>query len=347
MTHPEQGSPEPPTNHDPYAPRSPAPPSPQPWYPPGIASVPLQPQRPGETYDPRGYPVQQPYPAEPGYPEPGYPPPGYPEPGYQAAPPGYQPQPGYPPPGYPVDPSYAGTPYAPPPRGRNGLLIGLVVVLVVLGLTGGIVGGIFVVRAINAGNTTSQTTGPAGSPTGGAQSSTQPQTGSSAPAQVFNGNLNQLLLPRPAGSKPWQDFAVKDGTVLTLAQMANLFTDEKEMTSDLQSFKYRRGAVNHWLQNKIFVLVLIFQFDSSVNARAFVQGTKSSGLEGYEDKGPFRDIEGSLSFVDNTPNADGQRSIIFISPKNEIVSYVTVWYPGAIDTAGSTDLAVRQHQKLP
>jgi hypothetical protein len=316
VTHPEQGSSESPSNQDPHAQ---GPPPSSPWYPPGVAPVPQQPQEYGPS---PGYPVQQPYQGQPGYP----------------------PQQGYPVPGHPYDPTYAGLPYAPPPKRRNGLLIGLVAVLVVLCLAGTALGGIFAVRAINAGKTTSPTTGPATTAAPSTETGSNP---SSAPVQGFNGNLNQLLVPRPSGSQPWKDFAVKDGTILTLSQMANLFSDEKEMTNDLGTYKYQRGVANHWSKNDVFVLLLLFQFDSSVDAQKFVQSTKTSGLDGYEAKGTFSNITGSLSFVDETPNADGQRSIIFISAKKEIVSYATIWYPGAIDTAGATALAVQQYGKLP
>jgi len=319
VTHPEQGPSESPSDQDPYVQGPPPPASPQPWYPPGVASLPRQPQEYGPS---QGFPVQQPYQAEPGYP----------------------PQQGYQPPGYPPDPANAGLPYAPSPKRRNGLLIGLVAVLAVLCVAGTALGGIYVSRALRASDTTSPTAGP---------STTEPpqtepgSTPSSAAGPGFGGNLNQLLLPRPSGSQPWEDFAVKDGTTLTLSQMAGLFNDEAEMSDDLRKYSYRRGAVNHWSKNKVFVLLLLFQFDSSADAQKFVQSTKSSGLDGYEAKGTFSDITGSLSFVNETPDAEGQRSIIFISPKKEIVSYVTVWYPGAIDTAGATALAAQQHGKLP
>ena len=61
----------------------------------------------------------------------------------------------------------------------------------------------------------------------------------------FTGDLRDLLVPRPAGTKPWEDFVSPDGN-LTADQAADLFQDEAAMKEDLESMDFRRGAVNHW-----------------------------------------------------------------------------------------------------
>ncbi|MEV7551118.1 hypothetical protein AB0N89_15970 [Amycolatopsis sp. NPDC089917] len=73
------------------------------------APPPYPPQNPGYQQQ---YPLQPPYPQQPGYPPPQYPQPQYPHPQY---PPQY-PQPGYPPQGYPQPGPY-GPPPGYPPRG--------------------------------------------------------------------------------------------------------------------------------------------------------------------------------------------------------------------------------------
>src|SRR5262245_46063836 len=170
----------------------------------------------------------------------------------------YQPYPGAP--GYPAS-DYLGAPYAPPPKSRTGLIVGAVIGVLVLCLAGSIGGGLLIARAINV----------AASPS--AQPVTNPRTSSavqadgsatlsaSAATARYLGDLRELLLPRPAGSVPWSDFADADGK-LTLDETAKLFTDPSSVGKELASYGFERGAVTHWSTGKVFVLIFLFQFDT-------------------------------------------------------------------------------------
>ena len=187
MTYPEQGPNElPPTVPNPVPGQNPPPGSPapgqspppaqpsSPWYPPGVAAVP---------------PAADPYA------------PAYGDTGYHAAPapPGYGP-PGYPPAGYP------GAPYAPPPKRRTGLIVGIVATILVVCLGGGAVAAVLVLRNLNS--TATPTAGPTAS-TPPIDPTTEPTAGPTTGdpgGSDFNGDLRTLLIPRPAGANPWQDF---------------------------------------------------------------------------------------------------------------------------------------------
>jgi hypothetical protein len=275
------------------------------------------------------------------------PPPFYP-PGTASVPPPYTPaqyQPQYLPPNYPeID--YGGAAYAPPPKRNTGLIVGIVVGVLVLCLTGAVVGGALVIRTLNL-SAGGDPTGPAlttGPTAAQPRSSSAPATTSSG--ERFTGDLRTLLLARPSGAKPWNDIKDADGK-LTLDETANLFVEPGDVRSELSSLNFERGAVMHWTKSNVYVLILLFQFKSSSNARGYIDRQNTNGIDGYDAKGEFGQISGSALFVDDTPDSDGQRSTILLSSQGDIVSYVTMWNLGAVDLTSATSLAVQQYQRLP
>jgi hypothetical protein len=290
----------------------PAPPAP-PQYPPGVAAVP---------------PAVDPYA------------PMYGDTGYQSAqvPPGYGP-PGYPPAGYP------GAPYAPPPKKRTGLIVGIVATILVLCLGGGAVAAILVLRNLNT--TATPTAGPSVStPADPTSEPTSAPTTSDPGGSNFAGDLRTLLLPRPTGANPWQDFPSNDGN-LDLDTAAELFQDPDAVKKDLTAMHYRRGAANHWTADDIDVLLILFQFESREDAEEFVASTEKDGIEDHDAQGDFGGVPDSLTFVANKDDSNGKRSVIFVSNQGNIVSQVVVWRPDSVDMDSSTALAVSQHQRLP
>jgi hypothetical protein len=317
VTYPEQGPNElPPTVPNPIPGQNPVPNQPgPPVYPPGVAPIPP----PVDPYAPSyGDTAYQPAPGGVGYPPPGYPPPGYP------------------PPGYP------GAPYPAAPKRRTGLIVGLVVVLV-LCLGGGAVAAIVLLRNFNP--SANPTSGPSGStPT---RSTSEPTADATTPGTDFTGDLRPLLVPRPAGANPWENFASSDGT-LDLDTAASLFQDEDAVKKDLSELNFERGAANHWsTQDRVDVLIILFQFESDDNAEDFVDSTEKDGIEDHDEQGTFGGVAGSLTFVASKADENGKRSVIFVSRQGNIVSQVVVWRPGEVDLEGSTQLAVTQHQRLP
>ena len=341
VTHPEPGAgQEPPTTRDPFPPGAalPAPPPwapPQPFFAPGSASVPQQvpqqipPQIPPQIQ--QQLPQQVPLSAAVTVPL-----------GTAADGPGYPPPP-YPPPGYLAGNDYLGTPYPPRPKGRTGLIVGIVVGVLVLCLAGSVGGGLLIARSLD---TTAN-----GPSTAAATSSTPQPRGSvtpwtSADTQRYLGDLRQLLLPRPAGTSPWVDFADADGK-LTLGETKNLFTEPDAVGKELSSYKFERGAVTHWSKDKVFVLIFLFQFDSAADAQHYLTAQQTDGINGYETKGEFGLIPDSILFVDDTADQDSDRSTIMVSCRGDIVSYLTMWHPDAIDLPTATALAVSQHKRIP
>jgi hypothetical protein len=275
----------------------------------------------------------------PGYPAQNqdYPPPGYAQPGYPG-------QPGYPP------PDYSGTPYAPPvKKKRTGLIIGIVAGVLVLCVLGSVGGGLLIGRSLNAASAaasnapTIPTDDPL--PTAGTTTPTDRRT-STAAVPSYTGDLRTLLVARPTGAQPWKDFADADGK-LTLAETTDLFEDPTAVEKELTSLKYQRGAVMHWSKSDVFVLIFLFQFDTAKNAAGYVTRQETNGIEGYVAKGEFASIAESLLLLDDTPDSDGDRSTISLTSRGTIVSYVTVWFPGAIDQKFATDLGQQQHKRLP
>jgi hypothetical protein len=287
------------------------------------------------------------------YPGPGVPPtpgesPFYPPgvaavPSPPAPPPQYYPEPpSYLPPGY-VAPEYGGS--APGGPRRSGLMVAAIVVVVVIGLAAVVGIGFFaysVARNLTATTPApTGTVGPFGSPTTPAPGPTT----TSAP-RPFVGDLRSLLTPAPNGSKAWSDFPDEPGT-LTLAQAADLFTNKTQMSDDLHEFHFERGAVVRWNQNNTFVMILLFQFDSTTDALEFVADTKRVGLKDFEARGEFGSIDGSLLYVNDKPNSQGQRTTIFVSSHRELMAYTTIWHPGPINLAAATATATAQHNRLP
>lgn len=382
MTAPEQGSgrdssqdsnqgsgrdsgTEPPTASDPLAPGT-AMPAPQPWvapqpfFAPGSAAVPQQPSQPAVAYDPSASyqpssyqpPSYQPSAYEPAT---SFDPAGFGPPGYGASP-GYS-QPGYPPQGYPVGA------YPPPRKRRTGLIVGIVAIVLVLCVGGSIGGGLLIARTLDAtadgpaaplnpaspqvapSSRPTPATSPATSPSG--VPSTRPTASVSAPAgQHFGGDLRELLLPRPAGTVPWKDFKDADGK-LTLAETKGLFTSPDAVGDELSSYHFERGAVTHWGKGNVFVLIFLFQFDTATDAKDYVTAQRTDGIKDYETQGEFGLIPNSVLLVDDTADKDADRSTILISSRGDIVSYVTMWHPDAIDLPAATALAVAQHNRLP
>jgi hypothetical protein len=243
-------------------------------------------------------------------------------------------------------PDYAGAAYAPPPKRNTGLIVGIVVGVLVLCLTGAIVGGALIFRGLNLDAGGQQTPPPS---QGAGPSASAPVTAgptSAAPPERFTGDLRTLLVARPSGAKPWSDIKDTDGK-LTLDETANLFVDPGDVKTELSSFSFERGAVAHWSKSDVYVLILLFQFKSESNAANYVIRQESNGIEGYEAQGEFGSIKDSVLLVDDTPDSDGQRSTIMLSNSGDIVSYVTVWHPAAIDMTMATNLAVQQHKRLP
>jgi len=315
VTYPEQGPSElPPTVPNPATPNQPS----SPWYPPGVAPVPPPPADPYAT----GYTPTTEY---------GYgPPPAY-------GPPGYPPQP---PPGYP------GAPYPPPPkRSRTGLIVGIIVGVLVLCIGGGVAAAVLVNQQLknnNANPTGGTNTG--GTPTQG--QSQPPTAGPTTPPSDFTGDLRQLLVPRPSGADPWEDFPSKDGN-LDLDTAADLFQDPGAMKNDLRDQHFRRGAVMHWTQGRVDVLIILFQFEDGSDADGFVDSTEGEGIEDHDSRGEFGGISGSLTYVANKSDDNGKRSTILLSRSGNIVSQVVLWNPSNADLEAATELAVTQHGRLP
>lgn len=281
---------------------APAPPSGPAYFPPGKATVPVQPT---------------------GYPDASYP---------------------------PIDASqpyldYGGTPYAPAPRRRTGTALGIGAVVAVIALAVLVGVGYLAYTVVSnatrpdpsrpvAGATSPGTT-PAGKPT-----TTPPK------ASVFDGDLRTLLVPRPAGAQPWEKLKNDDGN-LNLDDVVALFSNNTEMRNDLKAFNFKRAAVGHWSKDNVFVLILLFQFNTSRDAGDYLARIKKAGLKDFTARGEFSDIVGSLLYVNDTPNTQDQRTTIFLSARNDLVAYTTVWHPGAIDLDGATALATAQHKNLP
>jgi hypothetical protein len=251
-----------------------------------------------------------------------------------------------------MDPAYgyAGAAYQ-PRRRRTGLFITVLVLLFAAVTTGTVFGAGALLRSLNDGGTTGSpvppTSRPATNPTTTAPRPTTPPPTTTQPATGgFDGDLRELLVPRPSGANPWAEPPDEDGA-LDIDEAADLFRDEGAMKNDLESLNFRRGAVMHWNDDGLDVLIILFQFEEDDGAQGYVSSTSRSGIEGYEDRGSFGGIGNSLLFVDDTPNNNGQRSSIFISSAGDIVSYLTVWRVGNVNMDEATALAVNQHERLP
>jgi hypothetical protein len=322
VTNPEQGPTElPPTvpnavpGQNPTPGQAPPPAAPSsPVFPPGVAAVPPAVDPYAPRYGDTGY-----------QPAPAYGPPDYGTPGYGA-------QPGYP-------------PFAQPPKRRTGLIVGIVAAVLVLCLGGGAVAAILALRNLDA--KASPTGGPSNQPPPTSQPATEPTADPTTPPSDFTGDLRSLLVPRPNGAEPWQDFASKDGN-LDLNTAADLFQDPDAMRKDLTDMNFERGAVNHWSDDDdIDVLIILFQFESADDAEDFVDSTRNDGIEDHDERGDFGDVPGSLTYVANKDDSNGKRSVIFLSNNGNIVSQVVVWRPDSVDLDSATDLAMSQHQRLP
>jgi hypothetical protein len=224
------------------------------------------------------------------------------------------------------------------------MIVGIIAAVLVICLGGGAVAAVLVLRNLNTTPTAGPTastppTEPTSAPTSG------PDTGDPGSSD-FTGDLRTLLVPRPDDAEPWQDFASRDGN-LDIDTAAELFQDPAAVKEDLQKMNFRRGAANHWTEDDIDVLLILFQFDSSEDAAEFVASTERDGIEDHDERGDFGGVPGSLTFLANKDDSNGKRSAIFVSNRGTIVSQVVVWRPDSVDLEASTALAVSQHERLP
>jgi hypothetical protein len=227
------------------------------------------------------------------------------------------------------------------------MIIGIIAGVLVLCVGVTVVSALVFGRALknNAGGnpTSSQSTGTTTSP----GNTTEPTTSGPTQGPDFTGDLRELLLPRPAGTDPWEDFPSKDGN-LDLQTTAELFQDPDQMKSDLNDQHYRRGAVMHWTaSDRTDVLIILFQFEDASDAQGFLDATEKDGIEDHDPEGPFGNISGSLTFVADKNDSNGKRSVILLSSSGNIVSQVVLWTPNRANVSGATALAIVQHGKLP
>ena len=275
------------------------------------------------------YPEQGPNELPPTVPTPipGQKPPTY---GYTGYPVGYPP-PGYPPPGYP------GAPYPPAPKRRTGLIIGLVVVLVLL-LGGAVAATVFLKNLNSSANPTS---GPSRS------IPTRSTSGPTTPKGPFTGDLRSLLLPRPPGTKPWQEFARADGT-LDLDAAAGLSGGWEDVKEELRKLDFQRGAFNHWTtRDNIDVLIVLLQFEFVNDAKTYIYTRFNNGIEDHDRRDTLGGLTEIDTYVANKDDEHGKRSVILMSRRGNIISEVDLWRLDEADVEAATELAVAQYQRLP
>jgi hypothetical protein len=240
---------------------------------------------------------------------------------------------------------YGGTPYAPAPRRSTGTMLGIGAVVAVIALAALVGIGYLAYTVVSNAAAPDPTRPVIGTTSTGAGPTAKPNT-TPPKASVFDGDLRTLLVQRPAGAQPWDKLKNEDGN-LTLDEVVALFSNNVEMRNDLKSFNFKRAAVAHWSKDNVFVLILVFQFNTSRDAGDYIARTKKAGLKDFTARGEFSDIGGSLLYVNETPNTQEQRTTIFLSARNDLVAYTTVWHPGSIDLEGATALATAQHKNLP
>ncbi|GIH21144.1 hypothetical protein [Rugosimonospora africana] len=300
-------------------------PSQQHGYPGNTGYQPTSPYSPQQQY-PGGYPGQQPgYPPQQQYP----PAQGYPhQQGYGASQPQY---PGYP--GYPPE----------PPKGnKTGVIVAVVAVLLVLVVGGGVAAAF----AFNHDKkpVAQGTGGPSDTP------SVAPSDGGSGTdtGSTHTGDLRSYLVPMPSGAQKCSD---EEGTneSLSLDQASKLSSDPENRKKDLESYKFKGGAVRCWVTaDNTTVDVRLYQFGETEKAKSFFD----SDIEGTSTEytaNNITDVNGvpqGKSFAKPEKDSQGYVRVISIGLNGDVVLVIAIAQLPPLKVSVSETLLQQEYQKL-
>ncbi|MFK4690756.1 hypothetical protein [Streptomyces pristinaespiralis] len=120
-----------------------------------------------------------------------------------------------------------------------------------------------------------------------------------------DGDLRQLLVPRPKGAKKEQEAELED-----LFSFATWFEDEGHMFQDLAEHDFRRAATVSWSKDgKVYVDISLVQFreTTEVNAERFGEGQQA-----YMSEDDWAGNEG-----EPVPGSSNARTYVFDEPLRE------------------------------
>jgi hypothetical protein len=141
----------------------------------------------------------------------------------------------------------------------------------------------------------------------------------------FSGDLHELLLTPPKGSRPWNKPLSPDGNV-DLQLAASNFTDPAAAANALQDYQFERGVVAQWVETDgTGVTIKIYQFATPAGSHLW----EAFNYDGYVSD-PTRTMQPGVAgeandmFVNKTPDTNGYVATYAFAAKSDLYMIVTV-----------------------
>jgi hypothetical protein len=172
-------------------------------------------------------------------------------------------------------------------------------------------------------------------------SPTSTVTGSVGPGLTHKGDLRFFLLPVPSDGSVIGD---PDGKALSKADVADGYSNSKEVTSILDQLGFKGGATRDYQTGdaKYHVVANLMQFGSAANAKLWFQGdqapsdwktVKLSNLSGAT----------AYSVIDKTSNLETLRGLYY---RGDVVLEILVIGESPVDTSVLVDRMNKQLDRL-
>jgi hypothetical protein len=228
-------------------------------------------------------------------------------------------------------------PPTPPRKRRVGLIVSLSIIAILVVAAAG-VGAVF---AVNRYAPVRAAAGPSAS----ASASASP-TASPTPAP-YNGDLRKLLLPVPAGAKPYTvSLLGTDGTITVEQASKDNYGDTSEVDY-LKGIGFQRGAWVAWSQNGQHTYVEIYQFMYDTFAQEWADKHSRSATASYTAGVDVPDVPGGWCQSRTKPLSNGDYDVACRANRGDFYVEVEFFTASAANPDAATQLLRRQLALLP
>ncbi|WP_354641669.1 hypothetical protein [Kitasatospora camelliae] len=164
----------------------------------------------------------------------------------------------------------------------------------------------------------------------------------------IDGDLRDLLLKRPDGTKEWADNAGSGGW-MDAAEMAESVGRSDQEFQELLRSGFRRAAVTSWREGETEYRIRLIQYFPD-DAGEAVSGARQDSTGGAGVSKVPGNAEGTVKVLDKPRHyADSTKEYYYgeaLARKGTVIMDVEVYSPGAVDRAKLEDLAKRQWERL-
>jgi hypothetical protein len=229
-------------------------------------------------------------------------------------------------------------PPTPPRKRRVGLIVSLSIIAILVVAAAG-VGAVFAVNRYApiraAGPSTSASASASASP-----------TASPTPAP-YTGDLRKLLLPVPAGAKPYTvELLGTDGTI-TMEQASEDNYGDTSKVDYLKGIGFQRGAYAAWSQNGQHTYVEIYQFMYDTFAQEWSDKHDRSATASYAAGVDVPDVPGAWCQSRTKPLPNGDYNVACHANRGYFYVEVDFFTASAANPDAATQLLRRQLALLP